>query len=447
MACAASTIGKEHRFGHPATSDNFYTCPPYLLHTNQPVIYIASVVNTGLKNSFLFLFVCFTSQLKAQSTNCVLKPPQINIHFGSGDVYDINTGRYSNYERVQHYCPDDGHYSYTDYTSDCFGAWHTVTEDHTPGDISGNMLLVNSSYNPGSFFSTRLNGLKSGSVYQFALWLMNVYKISNWCSSPLLPNITIRLQTETGKTLAQFGTGEIIQSDEPRWTQYRALFTMPPSETSLTLTMINNKPGGCGNDFALDDITLRECVPPTPVVKATTKTTVVTKKQTTVIKTPPKKTITEPVKSEPPIIQIEKPEKDSQSSSTAVLKKKLQALPPPPPALITRTNLLVKQIETEAGEIRIDLYDNGEIDGDTISIYHNNVLLIAHARLTQKATTMNISVDVAHPHHELIMVAENLGSIPPNTSLMIITAGTKRYQVFISSNEQKNAKVIFDLKE
>jgi hypothetical protein len=45
------------------------------------------------------------------------------------------------------------------------------------------------------------------------------------------------------------------------------------------------------------------------------------------------------------------------------------------------------------------------------------------------------------------MVAENLGSIPPNTSLMIVTAGTKRYEVFISSSEQKNAKVVFDLKE
>jgi hypothetical protein len=45
------------------------------------------------------------------------------------------------------------------------------------------------------------------------------------------------------------------------------------------------------------------------------------------------------------------------------------------------------------------------------------------------------------------MVAENLGSIPPNTSLMIVTAGTKRYEVYISSNEQRNAKVILDLKE
>jgi hypothetical protein len=45
------------------------------------------------------------------------------------------------------------------------------------------------------------------------------------------------------------------------------------------------------------------------------------------------------------------------------------------------------------------------------------------------------------------MVAENLGSIPPNTSLMVITTRNKRYEVFISSTEQKNAKVILDLKE
>jgi hypothetical protein len=45
------------------------------------------------------------------------------------------------------------------------------------------------------------------------------------------------------------------------------------------------------------------------------------------------------------------------------------------------------------------------------------------------------------------MVAENLGSIPPNTSVMVITAGSQRYEVFISSNEQRNAKVVVKLKE
>jgi hypothetical protein len=45
------------------------------------------------------------------------------------------------------------------------------------------------------------------------------------------------------------------------------------------------------------------------------------------------------------------------------------------------------------------------------------------------------------------MVADNLGTIPPNTSVMIITTATNRYELFISSNEQKNAKVVFDLRK
>jgi hypothetical protein len=120
---------------------------------------------------------------------------------------------------------------------------------------------------------------------------------------------------------------------------------------------------------------------------------------------------------------------------------------PPPPVISSRKNSLVKKIETEAGEIRIDLYDNGQIDGDTVSVYHNNSLLVSHAGLSQKAITFRIAINHDSPHHELVMVAENLGSIPPNTSLMVVTAGTNRYELFISSSEQNNAKVVFDLKE
>jgi hypothetical protein len=74
-------------------------------------------------------------------------------------------------------------------------------------------------------------------------------------------------------------------------------------------------------------------------------------------------------------------------------------------------------------------------------------LIISEQRLSQKPLTFRIQVDEAQPHHELVMVAHNLGSIPPNTSLMIITAKDKRHQVFISSTEQKNAKVVINLRE
>jgi hypothetical protein len=122
-------------------------------------------------------------------------------------------------------------------------------------------------------------------------------------------------------------------------------------------------------------------------------------------------------------------------------------IPPPPPAITRRENEIYKRIETGVGEIRIDLYDNGEIDGDTVTIYHNNKLAVSKARLSAQPITLRIKIDPDNPYHELVMVANNLGSIPPNTSLMIVTAGDRRYEVFISSNEQKNAKVIFNLKD
>ena len=43
----------------------------------------------------------------------------------------------------------------------------------------------------------------------------------------------------------------------------------------------------------------------------------------------------------------------------------------------------------------------------------------------------------------MIMVGENLGSIPPNTALMIVNDGDKRYQVYLTSDNKKNAMVRF----
>jgi hypothetical protein len=399
------------------------------------------------KLAFLLLLIVFSFLLKAQNAACNLKPPSLTIHFGAGNVTDVNNASLSNYDRTSGSCPRDGYYTYTSFTEDCFrGDWHTIVEDHTPGDNAGNMLVVNSSYSPGTFLTTTINSLKSGATYEFGVWLMNVCRISDKCPYPLLPNITIRIQTLAGKTVAQFNTGDVARLATPYWTQYKALFTAPLAATTLILTMINNAPGGCGNDFALDDITFRECVPPPPIVKATAKTPVV-KKSPVVRKPAPKKVIPPIVKTQQPVRQIERPQKEVIVQTLPVQKQTLPVFPPPPPVLTTRTNPLIKQIDTEAGQVRLDLYDNGEIDGDTVSIYHNNKLVVSKARISQKPITFYISIDAAQPHHELIMVAENLGSIPPNTSLMIVTAGTKRYEVYISSSEQKNAKVILNLRQ
>jgi hypothetical protein len=154
---------------------------------------------------------------------------------------------------------------------------------------------------------------------------------------------------------------------------------------------------------------------------------------------------------------IKKPERKIEPApETAVVPKKedtVKAIKPPvvktlpkPEILKRRDNELVKTITTSAKEFKIDLYDNGEIDGDRISVYHNNQLIVSNKMLTDKAITFTIKADENDPVHEFVMVAENLGSIPPNTALMVITAGDKRYELFISSSEQKNAVVRIEYK-
>jgi len=398
------------------------------------------------KSHFLLLTFYIVVQAKAQTDDWTFKEPVITINFGAGNVRDVNTVMPYQYGRVRSSCPSDGHYTYTSYTSDCFhGDWFTLTGDHTAGDAGGNFMLVNSSYDEGPFFSTELNGLKGSTAYEFSVWMMNVCKISDKCPYPLLPNIAIRLQTMSGKSIGEFSTGELARQHTPGWTRHQSLFTTPSRDTSLKLVMINNAPGGCGNDFALDDISIREIIIPSPAASVTRKEKVV-KKQPVTEKQSSKKSTPSPVTIK---TQTETKERvlTTPGINSIVIKQAAPIFPPPPPSLVNRTNSLIKQLETEAGEIRLDLYDNGEIDGDTVSIYHNNVLLVSHARLSQKPITIHVDVNAANPYHELVMVAENLGSIPPNTSLMIISAGSKRYKVFISSTEQNNAKVVLNLKE
>jgi len=114
-----------------------------------------------------------------------------------------------------------------------------------------------------------------------------------------------------------------------------------------------------------------------------------------------------------------------------------------PATLTNRKAELVKEIKVDTGNIQIDFYDNGQIDGDTISVYVNSSPVVSNKRLTTKPVSISVKIDLKKPVQELIMVGENLGSIPPNTALMIVNAGDKRYQLYLTSDEQKNAMVRF----
>jgi hypothetical protein len=136
--------------------------------------------------------------------------------------------------------------------------------------------------------------------------------------------------------------------------------------------------------------------------------------------------------------------------STEIVKKDTEPVkpnpapvPPPPPILKERKNELFKTITTNKRIIEVSFYDNGEIDGDTISVYNNNRLIASKKGLSAKPVVIKVELTDDNPEQDVVMVAENLGRIPPNTALMIVMAGDERFTVFLNSSEQKNAMVRF----
>ena len=103
----------------------------------------------------------------------------------------------------------------------------------------------------------------------------------------------------------------------------------------------------------------------------------------------------------------------------------------------------IKEIKVDTGTIRLDFYDNAEIDGDSITVTLNGKTIVSHQLLGTKPISLEIKVDLEHPEQELTMIADNLGTIPPNTALLIVTAGNKKYQLFLASDKQKSAQVRF----
>ncbi|MEO6549431.1 MAG: hypothetical protein ABIN94_15620 [Ferruginibacter sp.] len=393
---------------------------------------------------FCLLFLPAIVDFLYAQEGCVLQPPILRIDFGNNKMPSTISSK-ANYREVYGSCPQDGSYALATSTSDCFGGhWITLMEDHTEGDDGGKMLLVNAAYTPSLFFATPLRGLLPGTTYEFAIWIVNVCKPGYDCTDNR-PNLRFVIENISGQEVAKFLTGNINPTGSPTWLQYTAMFKTPADGGTLYLKVENKEEGGCGNDFAMDDITISECVMRRQVVKAPPPVKPIVKKTPALIpsivkKTPPEPTIIKKVPSQIPMAII----KDTPRITRPVIGERVTRFLPK--LIQSRLNPVVKQIETGSGDILVELYDNGEIDGDTVSIYHNNSLIVSRAGLSAKPVTFHVAIDPDHPHHELVMVANNLGSIPPNTSLMIVTAQNKRYEIFISSTEQKNAKVIIDLK-
>lgn len=92
--------------------------------------------------------------------------------------------------------------------------------------------------------------------------------------------------------------------------------------------------------------------------------------------------------------------------------------------------------------VNITLYDNAIVDDDTVSVFVDKQPVLIKQRISNKALTFSITLLEPGKPLEILMQAENLGSIPPNTALMIIETANKRYEVRLRSGFEKHAVVI-----
>jgi dipeptidyl-peptidase 4 len=116
------------------------------------------------------------------------------------------------------------------------------------------------------------------------------------------------------------------------------------------------------------------------------------------------------------------------------------------PNAFGRKNNVIQRIPVSVRNITLNIFDNGTIDGDSISVYYNNKLLVGSRKLTNKPIPVNLLLDDKAASHELILFAHNLGSIPPNTALIVVTAGDKRFELHSSASLTENAVLVFEYK-
>lgn len=145
--------------------------------------------------------------------------------------------------------------------------WHAST-DHT-GNTNGKMLVVNGQAE--TFYQRSLvnsAGYVPG-AYSASLYIMNIDPQGLCSPNPLLPILTITVeylsQSNTWVNFqgSPYTAAAVPQSATPAWVNQGAIFTLPSTgsffPTTVRFTLSDGTVGGCGNDFALDDMKFAFC--------------------------------------------------------------------------------------------------------------------------------------------------------------------------------------------
>lgn len=138
--------------------------------------------------------------------------------------------------------------------------------DHT-GNPNGYMMVVNSDYPASEVYRKHVTGLCQNTTYVFSAYLSNNNTPStpnNVCPGYVYSNVKFQIEYPLGTIQNSVTTGNLplgLSNTALNWQQYGFVFTTLPGQTSVDIVLKNNAPGGCGNDYVVDDISLSPCGP------------------------------------------------------------------------------------------------------------------------------------------------------------------------------------------
>ena len=112
--------------------------------------------------------------------------------------------------------------------------------------------------------------------------------------------------------------------------------------------------------------------------------------------------------------------------------------------LTKRINKKPIDVYVSSDSVLVEIYDNGIHDKDSVSVIYNNRIIVDRQELKVKSPIkFNLKVDKLKKNNELILVAENLGTEPPNTGVMFITEKSGRRQQVLLSTDMTHNEVIY----
>jgi hypothetical protein len=168
--------------------------------------------------------------------------------------------------------PNDGNYAIVNQLNQntFSGSWHN-TFGHTTGTVDDQVMLINAAATPGTFY-TEILTVPANQNIEFSAWILNLVKSSWSAILPMDPNISfvinrIGVDDNNNGTIDEPGEGQVITNSglvpkmsTPTWLNYGAIINTG-NATQIEYRLVNNAPGGNGNDLLLDDLFAAPCSP------------------------------------------------------------------------------------------------------------------------------------------------------------------------------------------